>query len=352
MIRLEYDMQFVCPAFPGNGEQDGQWRTPPLKALLRQFWRIAYAAGEGGQPNVGRMRSAEGALFGCAGKTESRRSALRLRLDSWRPGGLPPGNWPKDAYVEHPEVRSKVGANLYLGYGPLGFDRSAGGTTLKRGAAIQAGEQTSFRIALTGDAAGEERRLRRAISLIHLYAAVGSRSRNGWGSFALKPLDDVSAVDFTLKAGETRPWRDALRVEWAHALGEDSSGPLVWRTQPMEDWRGVMKRLAEIKIRLRTAFRMSTGKGAPNPEPRHWLAYPVTNHDVRAWGRSARLPNSLRFKLRFAGSNSPNVHGVIFHMPCRPPGEPFRPESATLEEVWSTVHRFLDDCPDLERIKA
>jgi hypothetical protein len=33
MIKLEYQVQFNTPAFLGNAEQDGQWRTPPFKGL-------------------------------------------------------------------------------------------------------------------------------------------------------------------------------------------------------------------------------------------------------------------------------------------------------------------------------
>jgi CRISPR-associated protein Cmr1 len=34
MKRLEYTVSFTTPAFLGNAEQAGQWRTPPFKALL------------------------------------------------------------------------------------------------------------------------------------------------------------------------------------------------------------------------------------------------------------------------------------------------------------------------------
>lgn len=38
---LSYTVRFTTPAFLGNAEQAGQWRTPPFKALLRQWWRCA-----------------------------------------------------------------------------------------------------------------------------------------------------------------------------------------------------------------------------------------------------------------------------------------------------------------------
>ena len=45
MQKLEYQVRFLIPAFLGNAEQSGQWRTPPFKALLRHWWRMFRVAG-------------------------------------------------------------------------------------------------------------------------------------------------------------------------------------------------------------------------------------------------------------------------------------------------------------------
>ena len=37
MHLCSYQLRFQTPAFLGNAQQQGQWRTPPLKALLRQW---------------------------------------------------------------------------------------------------------------------------------------------------------------------------------------------------------------------------------------------------------------------------------------------------------------------------
>jgi CRISPR-associated protein Cmr1 len=38
MVKQTYIVRFVTPAFLGNVEQQGQWRTPPFKALRKQRW--------------------------------------------------------------------------------------------------------------------------------------------------------------------------------------------------------------------------------------------------------------------------------------------------------------------------
>ncbi len=77
----------------------------------------------------------------------------------------------------------------------------------------------------------------------------------------------------------------------------------------------------------------------------------VTTHGVKTWGGNARLPNSLRFKVRPAPGNPQQLVGVIFHVPCLPPPA-FQPDLRAIERVWQTVHALLDAQPALRRIPA
>jgi CRISPR-associated protein Cmr1 len=343
-IRLSYTMRFVCPAFLGNAEQNGQWRTPPMKALLRQWWRVAYAADKRFVVDVKGMRKAEGQLFGAAADAgASNKSRVRIRLDQWDTGRL--RRWEPTGNVWHPEVRPNgrnVGSDLYLGYGPLDYDNKNRMTILKRNAAIQADESAVFHIALASDTPdGEAARIAKTLALMNLYGTLGGRSRNGWGSFVLEggpalPPPDVRVL---------RPWPEALKLDWPHAIGRDLKGALVWETETFSDWKTAMRRLAEIKIGLRRQFKFAPGNA--RPQERHWLSYPVTHHLV--WGGNCRLPNSLRFKLRPDNRDRTKLRGIIFHVPCLPPSE-FQPQRQTIESVWKRVHDFLDAVQQLSRI--
>jgi CRISPR-associated protein Cmr1 len=355
-LQLSYTVRFLCPAFLGNAEQSGQWRTPPFKALLRQWWRVAYAADHRFSVDVDRMRDLEGQLFGAAADAEgSNRSRVRIRLDRWDFGSLK--GWQPTGIVRHPEVGASgqnIGSDLYLGYGPLKFERNVG-TTLKANAAIQAGESATLRIALTPQVGDEQStRITRVLELINLYGTLGGRSRNGWGSFVLEPLGASPALPLSLGATVLRPWRAGLGLDWPHAIGQDEKGALIWLTEEaFPDWKPAIRGLASIKIPLRTQFKF-VGEKPPHPRPneRHWLSYPVTNHRVRDWGDKLRLPNSLRFKLRRDSRDPGKVRGVIFHVPCRPPHD-FNPNSPAIQGVWERVHRFLDDpAQKLRRIAA
>ena len=357
MKTLEYKVRFATPAFLGNAEQSGQWRTPPIKALLRQWWRVAFAADHRAAINgatVNAMRTAEGELFGVAAdrEGESRKSLVRIRLGSWNVGTLKSWDQLEQATVAHPEVERtgyKVGPHAYLGFGPLD---GRGGTRLseKCNAAIQAGEVAALSLAFPSGA--EAARLDQALWLLHQYGTLGGRSRNGWGSFSLVPADDdTPALAGSLDDSLIADWQGALKLDWPHAIGRDAVGPLIWQTEPLADWKAVMRRLAEIKIGLRTQFVFPDVR-PPHPQPlaRHWLSYPITNHTTSAWDRNARLPNSLRFKVR--ADLDGQLRGVIFHVPCLPPPQ-FKPDLKAIVAVWQQVHTFLAlPAQRLQRITA
>lgn len=359
MLTRAYTLRFHTPAFLGNAVQDGQWRTPPIKALLRQWWRVAYAADQRGKVDVTAMRAAEGKLFGVAADSEadSLKSQVRVRLTRWDKGRLPSWGGQDSERVEHPEVKTRdgrlapVGAQLYLGYGPLKFEQ--GQTALKAGAAINSGEDAGLSLAFPSGVEGE--RLDTALWLIHHYGALGGRSRNGWGSFGLTPAEaDTPDLTDALAARLTSRWQDALALDWPHAIGTSDGKPLIWQTESLPDWKAVMRRLAKLKIDLRTQFTFTTGRDAQQPEARHWLSHPVTNHNVGAWRERGkgefRLPNSLRFKVRAEADGG--LRGVIFHVPCLPPAQ-FKPNLAAIESVWRQVHAHLDHADrKLTRIPA
>lgn len=338
MTQREYDLRFHTPAFLGNADQSGQWRTPPFKAQLRQWWRVAYAASKSFSLNEARMREEEGELFGNAWLDDGfSKSLVRIRLEQWSEGKLK--SWDgNDPTVRHDNVPKPVGSQLYMGYGPLVF---RGGTALKANAAVQAGEQNTFSIAYPGEHAPL---IEQALALMNQFGTVGGRSRNGWGSYSLQGIHELCHLP-------VRAWREAFALDWPHAVGGDAEGALVWQTSAFDEWKALMKDLAAIKIQLRTQFVLTTGKNSPRTEDRHWLSYPVTNHSVAAWGNNARLPNSLRFKVRPTADGK--LVGVIFHMPCLPPAA-FRPETKAITAVWQKVHAFLDnqDQAKLARIGA
>jgi len=343
MKTSEFEVQFHTPAFLGDAQRVGRWRTPPFKAQLRQWWRMAYAAEKNFSVNVDQMRKIEGQIFGHVGlknepgdphhSSDAQKSQVRLRLNNWGIGKETV--WQKDTNVSHRNVRQPIGAQLYMGFGPL---KSKNGTSsLKAKAAIQAKEKAIFAIAYPEE---HSRLIGQALQLMSLYGTVGGRSRNGWGSYSLERQNStVSDV--------SRPWKDCLTVDWPHAIGlHDDGRPLIWQTNSHNDWASLMKTLAQIKISLRTEFVLTHGN-VQQPEDRHWLSYPVNHHIVSSWNINGRLPNTLRFKVR--PTEDGQVVGVIFHVPHKPPAG-FSSVASNLERIWQKVHDHLDQTQDLKRM--
>ena len=335
MKTYRYRLSFTTPAFLGNASQQAQWRTPPIKALLRQWWRVAVARQM--LFNVDELRRRESDLFGAAADDGgvSHQSRIRLRLSHWNMGQLK--DWPRHGTVKHPEVSAPVGSDLYLGFGPLKYDKASRSTAIKAKAAIQAGDSASFSLVVPEESSAD---IETALWLMDRFGALGGRSRNGWGSFSLQPADDgTAALEGALP---TEPWQDALQLDWPHAIGTDAKGALVWKTAAFDDWKKLMQELAQLKINLRTQFLFPNVRPDGLVHNRHWLSYPVTTHKVANWDKNnARLPNSLRFKVRPAPGNSQQLVGVMFHVPCKPPPV-FDPDPQAIKQVWKTVHAFLD----------
>jgi len=350
MIKLTYQLQLATPAFLGDAEQKGVWRTPPFKALIREWWRVAVAKEL--DYDHRRIKAREKALFGTAAddsREGNQQSRMRLALAHWREGSCK--SWPaSENRVRHPEVKDRntgqprlVGSELYLGYGPLLFQQ--GSTRLKANAALQAGEDNQLKLVLPDD---EQAALARAITLAHWFGTIGGRSRNGWGSLLWQAEGNTPLAELTCSALEKtdclRALADCLALDWPHAIGHDDR-PLVWRSRAtFRNWREAIKFLAQTKIAFRTQFDFNTGWNSPRVEPRHVLAYPVTKHSVGQWGNNARLANTLRFKLHHEPDG---LRALIYHTPCKPT---LPHGKVNLLDTWQRVHRFLDKQTMLARL--
>ncbi len=354
MVKQIYTVRFTTPAFLGDAEQNGAWRTPPFKALLRQWWRVAVAKDYG--YDYAKLREAEGRLFGNAwlknssGGIDASQSRIKLRLDTWRPGKMP--TWtemPKN--IPHPEIKFPIDANLYLGYGPLTRNKEAKKTTFKDklNATIQAEENNILKIIYADERSSI---ILQTLQLIHWFGALGGRSRNGWGSLLLES-GEFKGLEALNQANETlinlaKSFEECLNFNWPHAFGKDNKGLLIWTSKkPNSTWREAMVELAKIKIAFRTALSFDPNRHHYIDE-RHILAYPITHHNFNPWCNQSRLANQLRFKVTKAVQGG--YIGMAYHLPCSIPNELLNTLNAADRtwiigkqlDVWQSVHRALD----------
>jgi CRISPR-associated protein Cmr1 len=242
MKKLEYTVSFNTPAFLGNAEQQAQWRTPPFKALIRQWWRVVVARSVAYE--VAALRAEESSVFGSASDTEgsrSRRSRVTVRLSSWKRGAM--DQWRPGDRVFHPEVGNggrEIGADLYLGYGPLTF---AKGTALGivRGTNVQRtaiDPKTEVSRLVLGVADEDSAALHKTMQLIAAFGTIGSRSRNGWGSIDIRSSDAQSALA-SLNRVNLEQWNVCRSFIDCFKLGPTLLGPTIKGL-----WSGGQKRKA------------------------------------------------------------------------------------------------------------
>ena len=360
MRELTYQVSFNTPAFLGNAEQQAQWRTPPFKAMLRQWWRVVKAPDAG--YDYRELLKRENTLFGSAGDDSGGgRSKVQLRLSRWDMGTL--AELPRMATHQHEEVKRNgqhvpVGTAVYLGFGPV--------TTQSNRNAI-APEVPAVALKLRYPVS-EEASLRQTMQLAAWFGTLGSRARNAWGSlhiegeglFGFEGLCDSKLADQAPLRSMTDSLTDRLAADWPHALGACADGrPAVWRVfadkklndegklvfTGFKEWKTVLERLAKLKIGFRTQFKFNSGGPHNRVEDRHILAYPVTNHGL-AGLPNARLASQLRFKV--ARNKAGEYFGLIIHLPCAMPQAFFKPGNVRPPdikhqiEVWQQVHDFLN----------
>jgi len=326
MVQRSYTVRFLTPAFLGDANQSGCWRTPPFKHLLREWWRVVWATGNDPQ-HWKEMRSVEGRLLGHAwldddtdergGAVAGRKSTVRLRLAPWVTGNM--NNMPRTAPAD---IRGgAVASALYLGYGPV-----KDATHLKNPPAIDPDQTAELSIAYDPERPGAEH-FEDTLRLIHAFGTVGGRARNGWGSLHLEGQQTPLGDEFL--PGFVRPWESCLAAEWPHAIGADDEGPLIWTTEDRKEdgWKGLIEELARIRKSV---------NGAVGKSGRPILSQPVA-------GKGGRIPSTLRFKVRKAIDG---YQGIVFHMPYTPPSQRGNSNAAS---IWRRVHEHLDSRAELRR---
>jgi CRISPR-associated protein Cmr1 len=370
MIQYAYHVRFNTPAFLGNVDQAGQWRTPPFKALLRQWWRVVNAPNH--QYDHTALRESEGDLFGNAWLTDARkrslfrRSRVSLRLDPWDSGRLGNQAWPggpMESVTTTADGKGSVRADVYLGFGPvLPPSKKEGRSSVAIRQALAPGDGADFRVM-----AEESQQLTDALQLMAWFGTLGSRSRNGWGSLTLTAQDRspkltlLPTPDHRLLAAISRKWGDCLKLDWSHALGTVEGVPLLWFTKPYDNWRLAMGALANIKVGVRRVAK--TFVSPDRIGGIHLLGYPAGGHwELSEFKRGrpfrdheeARLATQLRFKVCAVREG---LVGIVFHLPHGFPKDLLRRLNSAQQswvtehqaKVWAGIHGALDQMPRLTR---
>ncbi|WP_019570935.1 hypothetical protein [Thioalkalivibrio sp. ALE11] len=335
-----YTVRFLAPAFLGNAVQDAQWRTPPFKALLRQWWRVAWMAENGHPKDITRMRREEGLLFGHAwledDRTDvpneasepvrARKSLVRLRLDTesasdqtaWRHGSQ--------------EGVAPLATSIENGYAWFGLVRR--GKNIPDRNAIRSRAEESVRILKIAAPDTYIHRLDTVMELAHQFGTLGSRSRGGWGSVAIK--DNGEATAPSVPDGILLDWQRCLKSDWARAIARCEQGPWIWEsTKSFESWDKAMAAMAQERRNARLKLKQ------PAADLRKALGF----------AGAGRMASPLRWKLMADPDGKLRIR--VFAMPHKIPtdsGETL--ELNKLEQAWRDVASHLDSARTFRRLSG
>lgn len=325
MKQLAYTIRFLTPAFLGNAEQSAQWRTPPLKALLRQWWRVVWAAHHDFPDDVAAMRREEGLLFGHAWldddrdkrgqKVAARKSAVRLRLESldeagaWSPGtqqGVAP-----------------VPTTIEAGYAWFGLVRRGPGQPDRN--AIRAEGRESARKLVVAVPDGHAGQIETVMRFISQFGQLGSRSRGGWGSFQLSNTQALSVAELQRYA---QPTDACLGRDWPMSFCSDANGLCHWESRTtFKSWDQAMLQAALERRRVRSALKAVDGK-----DLRPALGFALA---------AGRMPSPLRWRVVQLPDKQLAMR--VFAMPTRIPEDAKKSIApADLKKAWRIVFDALD----------
>ncbi|MGD8175630.1 RAMP superfamily CRISPR-associated protein [Marinimicrobium sp. ARAG 43.8] len=324
MKQLSYTVRFLTPAFLGNAEQNGQWRTPPFKALLRQWWRVAYAAEKQFKVDITAMRREEGLLFGHAWleddkdkqgqKVAARKSAIRLRLNAleqqtaWTTGsqqGIAP-----------------LSDGLSTSYAWFGLIQRGNGLPNRTGIKSEVVAEAVRQLVLAFPDELQPR-MEETIALIHAFGLLGSRSRGGWGALNVEGAKALQTNDMQRYA---RDIDACLQDDWAMSLASDKKGLCVWESKnTFDSWDKAMTFIAGERKAVRTAL-----KNGKDLRPALGFASP------------GRMPSPLRWKAIASQPGKLTVR--VFALPhCIPDEGGKRLSLQDLQSAWRTVSSTLDN---------
>lgn len=343
MKQLKYELSFATPAFLGNAEQQAQWRTPPIKTLLRQWWRVAYAADHGFKVDLCTMRREEGLLFGHAwlkedfyergGRqfaTAARKSQVRLRLE--QPNGDNVHAWTTGSQ----KGVTPLSGGLETSYAWFGLIKRGDGqpdrTAIKAVGNEKALSAEAIRRLHVAVPDGVVSKFEEIMRLIDAFGLLGSRSRGGWGALH---IDGINPMPYAEMSHYARSLDECLNHDWAMSLARNADQLCVWHSNStFKEWHKAMEVVATERRRVRSALKGVKGK------------------DLRpaiGFAAQSRMPSPLRWKI------IPNENGSllirVFALPHQLPldsGKFMRTEE--LNQAWEIVCGILDQSQHVTRL--
>ena len=177
----------------------------------------------------------------------------------------------------------------------------------------------------------------KTLFFIHLFATIGSRSRNGWGSIAIRPV----SFKFDPAKYFPRPIEFAKVLaqekQYPFCIGSDSAGMLCWQTKErFSNWTDAFEVIAKTYHQLVSNLKKDDKQ------------YRTSWRDLLGFATAKdRLPSQLLLKICTAttktasGVIKKSFYGQIVHTPYPIQNWDEQKKGHQLE-AWKFIHDWLD----------
>ncbi len=266
---LKFEIEFITPAFLGGADGNAEVRTAPFKSLLRRWWRIVKS-----DLKPEELWKQESRLFGSTEKDPDSkdgksfgRSRIELKIvDKTRVRFLEVNTVEKDdikfGNVLNPSTECSVEAASYLGYGVIEMKKinTPDGRPKRIAKITRKCVQPNSRLTLSIDIPSEYKEdMIQTLYYIDLFGTIGSKSKNGFGSIAVKPI----GFDFKKCAPRYENIEEIMYngKHYSNSLVSDDTGALMWRTNKVEnDYSKIMNILCDNYITVKSWLKEEVPK--------------------------------------------------------------------------------------------
>lgn len=305
MKELRLKLRFITPAFIGGPEiSSAELRPPSIKGMLRFWWRAANA----GKFGLNELKLNESWIFGDA-SGNGRVSSFLIRVISDRlNNNLSKDNFPRNNYALYTVKGHRLNILEYLAYGTYSYDRTQRRNVFER-EYIKPGLSFELFFSLPDRAESKEviQELYSALAAWSCFGGLGSKSRNGFGSFAIENADGHPLLAQLMQLSPASYFKKLLYNTGLPEFTAFSNKARLFKTrQVFSSWDACLARLGHVYREARLSI-----ENKHNYELRQYIGAPIIVNKTQysLLGRRAK-PYFLKVYKEKDG-----YAGYILHLP-------------------------------------
>lgn len=259
-----FKIETITPMFLSGADQEKvELRAPSIKGLIRYWWRALMA-----DPNIDRLKKNESEISGSSDEKTGGGSRFSIRVISDPHFETATTSFPNRNNIHRIMVHSNrqnrdfsINILEYLAYGP--FDPS----TKKIRPYIASKSKFDLIIAFTDVSIIND--VLKTIYVFSLFGGIGSRSRNGFGSFRILNLQDVFQDiknDFSIENCYTHENIQKIVNQSADVCSYSSfsSGTRLFRAEQRDTWDEALAEIGKIYRSIRIGEARVNGESFEN----------------------------------------------------------------------------------------